>query len=64
MLTRFLKKLTIYANVNIFSEMKAGKGDERREARQRNADLVMAHIAGLLPETYRGYYAGTAVNPE
>ena len=41
-----------------------GKGDERREARQRNADLVMAHIAGLLPETYRGYYAGTAVNPE
>lgn len=34
-----------------------GKGDERREARQRNADLVMTHIAALLPEEYRGYYA-------
>lgn len=40
-----------------------GKGEERREARQRNADLVMAHIAGLLPEEYRGYYAGTAIVP-
>lgn len=38
-----------------------GKGDERREARQRNADLVMAHIAGLLPVEYRGYYADAAV---
>ncbi len=33
-----------------------GKGDERREARQQNADLVMSHIAALLPESYRGYY--------
>ncbi len=33
-----------------------GKGDERREARQRNADLVMEQIAGLLPEEYRGVY--------
>jgi len=41
-----------------------GKGDERRDARQRNADLVMAHIAGLLPEAYRGYYAGMAIDPE
>jgi 1-acyl-sn-glycerol-3-phosphate acyltransferase len=40
-----------------------GKGDERREARQQNADLVMAHIAGLLPEKYRGYYASTAIEP-
>jgi len=40
-----------------------GKGDERRDARQRNADLVMAHIAGLLPEHYRGYYASMAVEP-
>ena len=38
-----------------------GKGDERREARQQNADLVMSHIAGLLPEEYRGYYAGSAI---
>jgi len=39
-----------------------GKGDERREARQRNADLVMAHVAGLLPAEYRGYYADTALD--
>ncbi len=33
-----------------------GRGDERRESRQRNADLVMEHIAELLPSEYRGYY--------
>lgn len=38
-----------------------GKGAERREARQRNADLVMRHIAGLLPEEYHGVYAGQAI---
>jgi 1-acyl-sn-glycerol-3-phosphate acyltransferase len=41
-----------------------GKGDERREIRQQNADLVMAHIAGLLPEHYRGDYANQAVFQE
>ena len=40
-----------------------GSGNERKEARQRNADLVMAHIAGLLPEEYRGVYAGSAIHP-
>ncbi len=39
----------------------AGQGAERRIARQRNADLVMAHVAGLLPAEYRGYYAHSAV---
>jgi 1-acyl-sn-glycerol-3-phosphate acyltransferase len=34
-----------------------GSGQQRREARQRNADLVMGHIAALLPEEYRGVYA-------
>ena len=38
------------------------KGAERREARQHNADLVMRHIAGLLPEEYHGVYAGQAVS--
>jgi hypothetical protein len=33
------------------------KGASRRETRQRNADLVMSHIAKLLPAEYRGYYA-------
>jgi 1-acyl-sn-glycerol-3-phosphate acyltransferase len=35
----------------------------RRQARQRNADLVMSHIAGLLPQAYRGVYATSAVIP-
>lgn len=39
------------------------KGVERREARQRNADLVMRYIAGLLPEEYHGFYAGQAISP-
>jgi 1-acyl-sn-glycerol-3-phosphate acyltransferase len=33
------------------------KGAARHEARQHNADLVMRHLAGLLPEEYRGVYA-------
>jgi 1-acyl-sn-glycerol-3-phosphate acyltransferase len=39
------------------------KGASRREARQRNADLVMQHLAGLLPKEYRGFYAETAIIP-
>jgi 1-acyl-sn-glycerol-3-phosphate acyltransferase len=41
-----------------------GKGAERRESRQRNADLVMRRIAGLLPQDYRGVYAESAIFPE
>jgi 1-acyl-sn-glycerol-3-phosphate acyltransferase len=37
------------------------KGAERRASRQRNADLVMSHLAGLLPEEYRGVYTETAI---
>jgi hypothetical protein len=33
-----------------------GSGEERRAARQSNADLVMRHIAALLPEEYWGLY--------
>ena len=36
-------------------------GAERRATRQHNADLVMRHIAGLLPEDYHGVYAGQAI---
>ncbi len=39
------------------------KGAERRAVRQRNADLVMRHIAGLLPREYHGVYAGQAITP-
>jgi 1-acyl-sn-glycerol-3-phosphate acyltransferase len=41
-----------------------GKGEARRLSRQRNADLVMRRIAGLLPEDYRGVYTGSAVLPD
>jgi len=40
-----------------------GKGSQRKESRQRNADLVMSYIAGLLPEDYRGVYADRAISP-
>ena len=39
------------------------KGTQRQEMRQRNADLVMSHLAGLLPEEYRGVYARSVVHP-
>ena len=34
-----------------------GRGKARRQARQENADMVMAKIAALLPVEYRGVYA-------
>jgi 1-acyl-sn-glycerol-3-phosphate acyltransferase len=40
-----------------------GRGEERREARQRNADLIMQHIAELLPPEYHGVYADSADFP-
>lgn len=40
-----------------------GSGNQRKEIRQSNADLVMSHIAGLLPEEYRGVYADRAIQP-
>ena len=39
------------------------KGAQRHEARQHNADLVMYHLAGLLPEEYRGIYADSPIFP-
>ena len=39
------------------------QGAERHALRQHNADLVMSHLAGLLPEEYRGVYAESAVFP-
>jgi 1-acyl-sn-glycerol-3-phosphate acyltransferase len=40
-----------------------GRGEARREARQHNSDLVMQHIAGLLPPEYRGVYSDTTIFP-
>jgi len=41
-----------------------GKGEERRLARQRNADLIMASIARLLPPEYRGVYGEYTNTPQ
>jgi 1-acyl-sn-glycerol-3-phosphate acyltransferase len=38
-----------------------GKADLRRQARQRNADLIMAQVAALLPREYQGVYADAAI---
>ncbi len=35
----------------------AGRGEERRDMRQRNTDIIMARIAEMLPESYRGVYS-------
>jgi 1-acyl-sn-glycerol-3-phosphate acyltransferase len=35
----------------------SGTSEQRKIARHQNADLVMAHIARLLPPDYRGVYA-------
>jgi 1-acyl-sn-glycerol-3-phosphate acyltransferase len=41
----------------------SARGTERHQARQKNADLVMSYLAGLLPEEYRGVYAESAISP-
>jgi 1-acyl-sn-glycerol-3-phosphate acyltransferase len=38
------------------------KGAEKHATRQRNADLVMSYLAGLLPEEYRGVYAESVIS--
>jgi 1-acyl-sn-glycerol-3-phosphate acyltransferase len=35
----------------------SGRGEDRRNMRQANADFIMAHIAALLPPEYHGFYA-------
>ena len=47
----------------IFLPEITAKGTARHAARQKNADLVMSHLAGLLPEEYRGVYADSAIPP-
>jgi 1-acyl-sn-glycerol-3-phosphate acyltransferase len=37
------------------------QGTEKHVDRQKNADLVMSYLAGLLPEEYRGVYAESAL---
>jgi 1-acyl-sn-glycerol-3-phosphate acyltransferase len=37
------------------------QGTQKHADRQRNADLVMSYLAGLLPEEYRGVYAGSVI---
>jgi 1-acyl-sn-glycerol-3-phosphate acyltransferase len=39
------------------------KGAQRHAARQANSDLVMRHLAGLLPAEYHGVYADSPILP-
>jgi 1-acyl-sn-glycerol-3-phosphate acyltransferase len=41
----------------------SSQGAQRHEARQANADLVMRHLAGLLPAEYHGAYADSPIFP-
>jgi 1-acyl-sn-glycerol-3-phosphate acyltransferase len=41
----------------------SSKDADKHGRRQQNADLVMRHIAGLLPLEYRGVYAESAILP-
>ncbi len=34
-----------------------GRGEELRDMRQQNTDIIMARIAEMLPESYRGVYS-------
>jgi 1-acyl-sn-glycerol-3-phosphate acyltransferase len=38
------------------------KGSDRRVARQRNVDMIMANIAALLPDEYKGVYEQEALS--
>lgn len=38
------------------------RGTEKHAERQKNADLVMSYLAGLLPDDYRGVYAESAIS--
>jgi 1-acyl-sn-glycerol-3-phosphate acyltransferase len=41
-----------------------GRGEARRVSRQHNADIIMQHIAELLPLDYRGVYSGLSESPD
>ena len=51
------QRIAMYIGKPLTFEPVVEKGAARREKRQQNADLVMAHIAALLPFDYRGVYA-------
>ncbi|MDD5466403.1 MAG: lysophospholipid acyltransferase family protein [Anaerolineales bacterium] len=49
--------LQMYIGAPISLPAISGSAEERRLARQLNADLVMSRIAAMLPHDYRGVYA-------
>ncbi|MGA2505803.1 MAG: lysophospholipid acyltransferase family protein [Anaerolineales bacterium] len=57
-------KLEMHIGKPIYLPPVEGKGGERRASRQRNADLVMRHLAGMLPEEYRGVYSVSTIFPD
>lgn len=61
-----LKRPSLAMRIGNFFSLPAldSVSSNRREALQNNGDLVMKHIAALLPEDYRGVYAGETQNLE
>jgi 1-acyl-sn-glycerol-3-phosphate acyltransferase len=57
-------KLEMHIGKPIILPAVEGRGMVRRASRQRNTDLVMRTIAGLLPENYRGVYTDNAILPD
>jgi len=46
-----------------FSQIQ-GRGEEKRATRQNHTDIIMAHIAALLPHDYHGHYKNHPVLQE
>jgi 1-acyl-sn-glycerol-3-phosphate acyltransferase len=49
--------LEMHVGAPVYLPPVQGRGEIRRTALQRNADLIMQHIAALLPKEYGGVYA-------
>jgi 1-acyl-sn-glycerol-3-phosphate acyltransferase len=55
--------LEMHVGRSVYLSPVIGRGELRRIALQNNADMIMAHIASLLPQDYRGVYADYQIYP-
>jgi 1-acyl-sn-glycerol-3-phosphate acyltransferase len=56
-------QLEMHIGQPILVNLDERSGKTRKASRQEKSDLVMRHIAGLLPDEYRGYYAPNSILP-
>lgn len=52
-------QIEMRVGVPIYLPPVKGRGESRRKGLQKNADMIMLQIAGLLPYEYGGYYANS-----